>query len=188
MVLIKLAVYGFYNQGVQVKKLIIPVLFLMVLSITAFADPIGLQLEGGGTQQVYQLSNGNFLSLWGLDNREGANPGAGAVTINSLSDFNFISGTVVGVYNGINPINPGASNFDPLVLGFIVSDDARLYDAIWVEWTGGNLVHQRPSGGTSTAGATATLEGDPFRTPEPASMILLGLGIFGVASLSRKRS
>lgn len=170
------------------KKLVIPALLLLALSLPVLADPIGLQLEGGGTQQVYQLGNGNFLSLWGLDNREGANPGAGAVTISSLADFNFISGTVVGVYNGINPINPGASNFDPLIFGFVIADNDRLYDAVWIEWTGGNLVHQRPSGGTSTASANATLEGDPFRTPEPASVILLGLGIFGVASLSRKRS
>lgn len=140
------------------------------------AAVVGLVVEGGGTQQVHQLNNGNLLGLWGFDNREGANPGAGAVTINSAADITggFISGagSIVQYYNGTNPINGGASELDVLAYPFTIADDARLFDSLWVEWTGGSLVYQRPSGGTSTMNGTMiTRPGDPF-IPEPTTAAL----------------
>lgn len=139
----------------------------------------GLQVEGGGTQQVFQLNNGNFLGLWGIDNREGANPGAGIVNINSAADliggFTSGGGSIVNFYNGSNPINGGASEFDELIFGFSVADDARLFDAIWIEWTGGDLVYKRPSGGTSTmTSSNITRQGDPIAPiPLPAGIYLM---------------
>lgn len=159
------------------------------------ASIIGLQVEGGGTQQVYALNNGNFLGLWGFDNREAANPGAGAVTISSLEDIvaGFIpSGdNIIAAYNGTNPINPGASEFDPLVYGFTVADDARLFDSLWIEWTGGGLVYQQPSRGTtSMSDRQITRAGDPFATvvPVPAALPLLLAGLGALAFAARRRA
>ena len=154
---------------------------------------IGLQVEGGGTQQVHALDNGNFLGLWGIDNREGANPGAGSVLINDASDlvggFTSGAGNIVAFYNGINPINAGADELDPLLFSFTVDDDARLFDSLWIEWTGGNLVYQQPSGGTTTMNSSnVTLDGDPFPSeiPAPATLLLLGIGLAGLGLRRRK--
>ena len=154
---------------------------------------IGLQVEGGGTAQIFQLGNGNLLGLMGIDNREGANPGAGAVTVNSAADliggFTSGGGNIVQFYNGTNPINAGASEFDVLTFAFNVADNARLFDSIWVEWTGGNLVYQQPSGGTTTMGTTVTRSGDPLSAiPVPAALPLLAgaIGVFGLIGLRRR--
>ena len=155
---------------------------LLIGSSEAQAAAItGLQVEGGGTQQVHALLNGNFLGLWGFDNREGANPGAGAVDITSDADITggFISGggNIVAYYNGTNPINLGANEFDPLTYPFTLADNERLFDSVWIEWTGGNLVYQQPSGGTATMNSTnITRPGDPI-IPEPTTM-----GLAAVAS------
>ncbi|MEO0529071.1 MAG: PEP-CTERM sorting domain-containing protein [Planctomycetota bacterium] len=149
----------------------------------------GLVVEGGGTQQVFALNNGNFLGLWGFDNREGANPGAGAVDILSAADitggFTVGGANIVEYYNGTNPINAGAAEFDVLAYPFTIADDARLFDSVWVEWTGGPLVYQRPSGGTATMNSTnITRMGDPI-IPEPSTAILAGLAL--AAGCARRR-
>ncbi|MEM9346554.1 MAG: PEP-CTERM sorting domain-containing protein [Planctomycetota bacterium] len=165
-------------------------LLTMVASatFTHAASITGFVVEGGGTQQVHQLNNGNFLGLWGFDNRENANPGAGAVTINSSADIvgGFTSGgaSIVNFYNGTNPINSGASEFDELTFSFTLADNTRLFDSVWVEWTGGNLVYSNPAGGTTTMNSTnITRPGDPI--PEPTSLALLAIG--GLIATRRRR-
>lgn len=164
---------------------------------TSFANAaaiIGLQVEGAGTQQVYSLGNGNFLGLWGFDNREPANPGASTVDIlNADSIKNGFTGgkdSIVNFYNGTNPVNGGASEFDPLTFAFTIVDNARLFDSLWIEWTGGNLVYKQPSGGTTTMNSTnITRQGDPLApVPIPAALPLLAsvLAFFGFMGWRRK--
>lgn len=154
------------------------------------ASIIGLVVEGGGTAQVYQLNNGNFLGLWGFDNREGANPGAGAVNIGSAADISMgftpsSASSIVAYYNGTNPINVGASEFEVLSFPFTVADNARLFDSLWVEWTGGNLVYNTVTGGTATMGTTVTRSGDPL-IPEPSALGLMACALgFGLRRRAR---
>ncbi len=158
------------------------------------AATIGLQVEGGGAPQIYRLTSGTFLGLWGFDNRERANPGKGDVTLSGPDDIlsGFVSGrqTIVGYYNGPNPVNTGASEFDELLWGFTVADNARLWDSLWIEWTGGNLVFQQPGIGRTTMPALATRDGDPFVTSIPVPMafpLLLGaLGALGLVARVRR--
>ncbi len=173
------------------KKFFIPgiVVALFAFMVVPATASIGLVVEGGGTQQVYQLTNGNFLGLWGFDNR-GA--GQSDVTFNSAADITSIftsnGGSVVNYYNGTNPINAGASEFDALAFSFTVLDQDRLFDSLWVEWTGGNLVARTASGGTSTMSELVTRSGDPLQNviPEPGTLAIWGVGL-GVMAIGRRR-
>ncbi len=175
------------------KKFIVSMVVAAGMATSAnAASIIGFQVEGGGTPQVFQLGNGNFLGLWGFDNREGLNPGASAVTIGSAADitggFTSGAGSIVNYYNGANPINAGASEFDALAFGFDVADNDRLFDSVWVEWTGGMLVYGNPSGGTNTMSANATLDGDPLAPiPLPATVWMLVAGLGGLFAVRRRR-
>lgn len=171
------------------------------LAAPAQAAVIGLQVEGGGSRIVYELTNGDRLGLWGFDNRERANPGAGAVTIGSfeelLAGFRG-AGRIRAFYNGPNPVNPGAKEFDPLEFGFTIADNARLSNSLWVRWSGGELTYVQPSKGTTSMGAAATRPGDPLAeraaaealtpVPVPAALplFLAGLGILGLFARLRR--
>ncbi len=158
---------------------------------------IDLQVEGGGEQQVYHLSNGNYLGLWGFDARNASIQSD--VTIGSASDITggFSSGgdNIVAYYNGSTPVNSGASEFDSLSYPITIKDGDRLYNSLWTEWTGGNLVYQKLNGGTSTMStlfATPTIEyslwnnGDSVSVSEPGSLALLVAGFAGLGLLRRR--
>jgi hypothetical protein len=176
------------------------VLAAAMLASPARAAVVGLQAEGGsGPRSVYQLTNGNFLGLWGFDNR---NPNVGAVTLNSaadiLSGFRGNTNRIVGFYNGRTVVNSGRSEFDPIVWGFTIGDEERLSDSLWIEWTGGGLVFRGPVGGTRNMQPNATLAGDPFLarasavTPMPVPgalpLFLAGLGVMGLIARVRRRA
>jgi hypothetical protein len=167
-----------------------------MLASPAGAAVVGLQSEGGtGPRSVYQLTNGNFLGLWGFDNR---NPNVGAVTLNSpadiLSGFRGDTSRIRGFYNGRTVVNPGRSEFDPIVWGFTIADEARLSGSLWIEWTGGALVFRGPVGGNQTMAPNVTLPGDPILaravTPVPVPgalpLFLAGLGVMGLIARFRR--
>jgi hypothetical protein len=155
---------------------------------------IGLQVDRSNGLQVYALDNGNFLGLWRFNNREGINPGAGAVTISTADDIlgGFFRGrdSIVGFYNGAIPLNDGAAEFTPLVFGFVVSDNALLPQSLWIEWTGGAIRYRQPNGRAAGMNSRrVTLEGDPLAvvpTPAALPLLLAGLGALGLAARRRK--
>lgn len=164
----------------------------VLLSVPANAS-VGLVVEGGGTPQVFGLGNGNFLGLLGFDNRA---PRVGDATIASDADILALivsgSGNVVDFYNGTNPINPALSEFDELMYPFTVLEGQRLFDALWVEWTGGPLVVSNGLGGTGTLAATVTRSGDPLGSadviPEATSVATWSLlSLVGVVIGRRSR-
>jgi hypothetical protein len=178
---------------------------LAIALATAIAAPagaasvIGLQVQRiGGELQIHQRANGNFLGLWRFNNRERINPGAGAVTITSREDIldGFIQGreNIVEFYNGANPVNDGASEFDVLTYSFTIADNARLPSSLWIEWTAlpnnRPLIYLQPNGSEARMNSrNVTLEGDPVPVvPVPAALPLLlaGLGALGLAARRRK--
>lgn len=175
-----------------IRTVAVTAMALTFAGAASAASIVGLQVEGGGFPNVYHLENGNWLGLWGFDNRDRSGFNAVDVTINSASDlvggFTSGGGNIVNFFNGTNPINGGASEFDELTFGFDVAEGKRLFDSLWIEWTGGTLVYENPWGGTNTMGSKATLEGDPFAdtapVPLPAAawMLMAAVGGLGIAS------
>ncbi len=154
---------------------------------------IGFQVDRSEGLQIHRLNNGNFLGLWRLNNREGINPGAEEVTVSEtdlLGGFFRGRDRIVGFYNGERPVNPGATEFSPLVFGFTIADNALLKRSVWVEWTGGAIRYRQPNG--RAAGMTSrrvTRDGDPLSVvPVPAALPLLlaGLGAFGLIARRRR--
>ena len=139
---------------------------------------IDLQVEGGGDQQVYQLDNGNLLGLWGFDNRQGDDD----VTLSGPGDITggFTSGgnTIQGYYD---------SGFQDFAFPFTVNEGDRLFDSLWIEWSGdSNLVYSF-NGQTRTMGTEVSLEGDPTaEVPEPGMLALLGAGLLGLLAFRRR--
>ena len=158
------------------------------------ASVVDLIVEGGGTPQVFSLENGRFLGLWGFDNRNNESP----VTINNADDIigGFTSGgsNIVGFFNGTNPINAGASEFDSLGYSFTIAADTRLFDSLWIEWTGGNLVYSFNGNSRTMGDGNITREGDPFSPatpiPLPAAgwLLLAAFGGLGVAARRKARA
>jgi hypothetical protein len=164
----------------------------------AAASVIGLQVQRiGGQVQVYQLDNGNFLGLWRFNNREAINPGAGAVTINSMDDIldGFIQGrdNIVQFYNGANPVNAGASEFDVLTYAFTIANNARINSSLWIEWTAlpnnAPLIYLQPNGNQARMNSrNVTLDGDPISViPLPAGLPLLLAGVGAIGLMARRR-
>ena len=148
-----------------------------------------LLVEGGGTAQVFALGNGNFLGLWGFDNRGNENE----LVIASENDLRdgFTSGTVVGFYNGSTAVNGGAQEFAPIDYSFTVAADTRLFDSLWVEWTGGFLVYNFEGQTRTMDSGTITRQGDPFAPtgviPLPAAGWLLLGGLAGLGVIARRK-
>ena len=157
------------------------------------APIIGLQVDRSNGLQVHALENGNFLGLWRFNNREGINPGAGAVVVEELDILSwFVRGAdrIVGFYNGSTPVNDGAEEFDPIVWGFEVANNAMLPRSLWIEWTGGVIRYQQPNGRTAGMNSRRiTAEGDPLAVvPVPAALplLLVAFGALGLAARRRK--
>jgi len=76
------------------------------------------------------------------------------------------------------------------------SDNGKLFDSLWVEWTGGTLNFIREGGGTDTLPASPAgdrfsqvtfVPSDAAPVPAPATLAIFGLGLAGMAFALRRR-
>lgn len=147
-----------------------------------------------GSQVVYEV-DGTFWGLIGLSG--GANnflsaPADSSDSLLAALNESIVSGSVLGFYLA-NPFGDGAfaegSAGDALTgSNYIASLSAndRLWDSIWVNFTGGNVVFARfnssgeMAGGRNTLAGSATMQGSPFPTatvPESSAIWLFSLGL-----------
>lgn len=159
------------------------------LGVKADAAVFGYVVEGGGTPQVHQLGNGNFLGLVGLDTRNAAQTGGLVGAADLLSAITSNASAVANFYFGRSSLNGSASEFDLFAGPVDVANNTRFFDALWIEWTGGNLVLSNGRGGTATLGSrNVTLAGDPLAPiPLPAAAWMLLAGLGGLAAAGRWR-
>ena len=181
------------------KKMLVSMAAIAMSFGAAQAAVVNVSVEGGGTPVVYQLDNGNLLGLLGFDAR-----GADADNVVNLPNFEFSTADITGLITSggsqvagyyFGPSFPTTSLQNTAVDSsyvFSVADEARLFDSLWVEWSGdSNLVFGKAfGGGTTTLGNTVTqLGAAPIggAVPEPGTWALMILGFGLVGSALRRR-
>lgn len=173
--------------------LIVPLLLILLPNAAKAIAIVDLQVEGGGTAQVYELANGNLLGLWGFDARDASITTDIKITASAdiLGGFsNDSANMIVSFYNGANPVNTSRSEFDSLRYPFTIQAGDRLYNSLWIEWTGeGNLVYNF-LGRTRTMGTTVTLTDDNshISVPDASIMWLLGPALIFLGFSGRKKA
>lgn len=173
-------------------------LALAMFSSSAYAVVLDLRPAGGGSQQIYDLGGGEFLGLWGISGGAGDLLGVETSTDVLFDGFGLGQDSILGFYYA-DPYGAGEWAGEPEEFSLIdgsftieslssASGTGKLWDSFWVHWSGGGLFNEA---GNSNMQASATLQGTvtldfgSSSVSEPTTLLMLALGLIGIASRRR---